>query len=86
MPDKSFYKNCGPFKLSEIAYGLNCRILGNKDKIIKDISTLEVASTDDISFLSNKKYIDVFHKTEAGVVIIEEKYIDNIKKKKLFDI
>ena len=80
MPDPSFYKNHGPFKLSEISECFGCSIIGSKEKVINDISNLSDASTSEISFFSNKKYINAFHNSKAGVIITEEKYIEKNRK------
>ena len=41
MVDSFFYKNYGPFNLEEIIHGLECDIKGDKEKVIKNISTLK---------------------------------------------
>ena len=80
MPDPSFYKNHGPFKLSEISEYFGCTIIGDKEKVINDISTLSDARTSEITFFSNKKYMNAFHNSKAGVIITEKKYIDKSRK------
>ena len=52
----------------------NC---GNSKKLIHDISSLSEATNSDISFLSNKKYVDQFNQSKAGVIIVEKKFVDN---------
>ena len=77
MPDPIFYKNHGPFSLSDISEHFKCKIVGNSKKLIHDISSLSEATNSDISFLSNKKYVDQFNQSKAGVIIVEKKFVDN---------
>ena len=77
MPDQNFYKNHGPYSLSELSEHFKFEIVGNSKKIIHDISTLSEAKNSDISFLSNKKYVDEFKQSKAGVIIVEEKFVDD---------
>ena len=75
MPDPIFYKNYGPFSLSDISEHFKCEIVGNSKKLIHDISSLSEATNSDISFLSNKKYVDQFNQSKAGVIIVEKKIL-----------
>ncbi len=80
MADNSFYKNYGPFYLSSLVEGTDCSILGDEKFLIKDINSLNLASSNDLSFLSNKKYLEELDNTKAGVIIVEKKYaINNYK-------
>ena len=74
MVDSTFYKNYGPFTLDEIVEGIECIIKGDRKKIIKNISTLKDASSSDLSFFSNKKYMRDFEISKSGVIIVEKKY------------
>ena len=75
MADKSFYKNYGPFSIKEIIDDFGGELLGNRDQIIADISTLEEANTSTISFFDNKKYFNSFQRSKAGTIVIEKKYV-----------
>ncbi len=62
-------------KLGELAefvrsQGLACEIVGEADKPISAVATLEDAGPDDISFLANIKYEKALETTQAGVVIV----------------
>ena len=74
MPDLNFYKNYGPFTLNELAGYFKCNFFGDKKKYISDISPLSDASENDISFLSNKKYLNDYKNSNAGIFIVESKY------------
>ena len=66
MIDKCFYKNVGPFTLSDIALKLNLDFSGDPNFKIKDIATLDLASSNEISFFHKKKYIDQFKNGAHG--------------------
>ncbi|MCP5369263.1 MAG: UDP-3-O-(3-hydroxymyristoyl)glucosamine N-acyltransferase [Rickettsiaceae bacterium] len=67
---KNFFDNTGPYHLDQIAKFIDAEVIGNPQKEIKDIKALEDASQEDISFLNNKKYIEVFRNSKAGACIV----------------
>ena len=79
MVDLSFYDNKGPFTLECISNKIGCNLHGDKNKIIKDISTVEHANSSEICFLVNK-YKEYFNKSKAGAFITNDK--ECLKKKK----
>ena len=83
MIDKCFYKNVGPFTLSDIASKLNLEFSGNPNFKIEDIATLDSALPSEVSFFHNSKYRDHLNNTKAGVIILKkaEKNKINLKKK-----
>lgn len=74
MIDKDFYKNSGPFTLLELSRFLKCDCVGDKKKKIFDISTLDLAKEDELSFFSNSKYKGSLERTKAGALIINSKF------------
>ena len=65
-----FFKNHGPFKVSEIFKSLNITINSSlNDKKILDIKDLVSSNNNDITFFHSKKYKDVAKKTKASVCI-----------------
>ena len=65
-----FFKNHGPFKVSEIFKSLNININSSlNDKKILDIKDLVSSNNNDITFFHSKKYKDVAKKTKASVCI-----------------
>ena len=71
MSDRVFYRNSGPYKLSEIAQNIGCEIstvVG--DVPIHAVKSLSEAGPSDISFLSNKKYIAEFKTSRAFACIV----------------
>ncbi len=80
MVDHKFYKNYGPFKIQEILDKINCDYAGNTKAIIQDISPIELASKKHITFFNNKKYLNIFEKSNAGVFIVQKEYAVNNSK------
>ncbi len=61
-------------KLSVLAKELNIDYKG-KDFEVSSINTLTEASSNEISFLDNKKYIDALKETNAGAVFIKAEFV-----------
>lgn len=59
-------------KLSEIAKRLNCRMDGHGDVEITGVAGLEEAGPQDLTFLSNPKYVRKLRETRASAVIVGE--------------
>ncbi len=55
--------------LRELASRLNCQLIGNPETIINGVSTLELATPDEISFLSNPKYTAQLARSRAAAII-----------------
>ena len=60
------------YTLAEIATRLGGRVCGNGQVNISQVSTLERAGKDQISFLTNRKYAAQLATTRAGAVILSE--------------
>ena len=68
-----FFKNYGPFKISEIIQILNLRTNNiDKDIEIKDIKDLSTSGLEDITFFHSKKYKDVAINTNASFCLTTE--------------
>ena len=68
-----FYKNNGPFKLSDILNILNIKDSNlNGDKEIKDIKDLNTSTESDITFFHSKKYKDIAKNTKASFCITNQ--------------
>lgn len=75
MADPRFFDNHGPFSLQELLRIGGCHLINqNADhsKLIYNVSPLETASDRDISFFSNKKYLESFKNSKAGFCITDE--------------
>jgi UDP-3-O-[3-hydroxymyristoyl] glucosamine N-acyltransferase len=84
MIDQRFYKIItDPLPIFEIAKLIDVEIenAGSQDLLISSIAPLAEASADDLSFLSNQKYLDEFNKTNAGACIVPHGFqVQNNKK------
>jgi len=83
LVDLSFYDNKGPFTLECISNRIGCDLHGDKNKIIKDISTIEHANSSEICFLVSK-YKQYFNTSKAGAFITNYKEELDGKKNIIF--
>ncbi len=67
-------------KAAEIAEILKGRVLGDGSVEVKGFSTLEEASEDDISFLSNPKYKRLVEKSRAKVIVTSDESLRRLGK------
>ncbi len=58
--------------LKEIAELFKGRVEGDGEKIIKGVNSLDEAGEEDISFLSNPKYIEKARNSKAGAILVRE--------------
>ena len=77
MIDHKFYKNYGPFEIQYLIDKIECDYKGNIKTVIEDISPIELATNRHITFFSNKKYLNLFEKSNAGVFIVQKKFATN---------
>jgi UDP-3-O-[3-hydroxymyristoyl] glucosamine N-acyltransferase len=64
-------------KISQIASILGCGFSG-QDFEVKAMNTLKNASADELSFVSNAKYVKDIKDSKAGAIIVDEKNKDTI--------
>ena len=65
-----FFKNQGPFLISEILKFLNIKVNGiNLNQKIKDIKDLSTSNQSDITFFHSKKYKNIAQNTKASFCI-----------------
>ena len=76
-----FFKNHGPFKVSEILNILNIKLNDlNTNKEIKDIKDLLTSSREDITFFHSKKYNYLAKKTKASFCLTTNLLKDQLPK------
>jgi len=73
MVDTRFFEKPKPLRLSEIA-ALTGASLSGADKTIESLSPLDAATSADLSFLDNTKYIASFAKSAAGACLVRSKF------------
>jgi UDP-3-O-[3-hydroxymyristoyl] glucosamine N-acyltransferase len=74
MADPRFFNRAGPFTLEALAAFSGARLLDQAQgsRVFYDAAPLETAGPEDVSFLENRKYIDVFAGSRAGAAFIDE--------------
>ncbi len=72
MADRRFFTLAGAFPLSELARatGSDLSDPSHGGLVMTDVAPLESAEKDQLSFLDNKKYADVFKSTKAGACFV----------------
>ncbi|MBN8543038.1 MAG: UDP-3-O-(3-hydroxymyristoyl)glucosamine N-acyltransferase [Alphaproteobacteria bacterium] len=76
MVDARFFVNHGPFTVADLASATGAELL-TKDKAsgrLSDVAPLDRASSTDISFFDNTKYIEQFLHSEAGACFVRPKF------------
>ncbi len=67
-----FFKNHGPFKISELISLIDSKEKINIDKEITDINDLNSANNSELTFFHSKKYKDIARKTKASYCLTTE--------------
>ena len=76
-----FFKNNGPFKISEILQIINLDGLKTiNDQIITDIKDLFISEKNNITFFHSKRYKDIANKTKASFCITTESLKNELPK------
>ena len=58
--------------LSELAERINARLIGNGDRPIAGINTIQDAGENEVCFLSSRKYTEALTETRAAAVIVDK--------------
>jgi UDP-3-O-[3-hydroxymyristoyl] glucosamine N-acyltransferase len=66
-----------PASVAQCAAWVNSEFKGNGDHVIDAVADLDQASPNHLSFIVNKKYLNVLQKSRAGVVIIPPEYAEH---------
>ncbi len=61
-------------KLSELAANLRATLAGDGEKVITGLASLEEATSEQLSFLANVRYVSQVSDSQAGAVIVGEDY------------
>ena len=72
MADRRFFTLAGPFQLGQLAEmtGSTLSDTTRAGMIISDVATLDTADKACLTFLDNKKYMDLFKQTKAGACFV----------------
>jgi len=63
-----------PKKVTEISDLLNGKVIGNPDNLIYRLNRIEYASVGDLTFFSNKKYINYLLNTNATAILVPQNF------------
>ncbi len=74
MPDPRFFSRAGPFTLGALAELSGARLLRPDEggRLFYDVSPIETAGPEEVSFLENRKYVEAFVQSAAGAVIADQ--------------
>src|SRR6266403_1689097 len=74
MADPRFFSRAGPFTLGALAELSRARLLRPDEggRLLYDVSPLETAGPEEVSFLENRKYVEAFVQSAAGAVIADQ--------------
>lgn len=80
MADPRFFRNAGPFRLSELAELTGSRLTENADAnaLMQDVAPIDTATREDVSFLDNPKYIEAFIASHAGACFVHPKHAEKV--------
>lgn len=79
MADSRFFDCVGELSLRDLADISSAEIAGDDTegkRLFGDVAPLETATSNDVSFLDNKKYLDAFTLSKAGVCIVKPQMAD----------
>jgi len=80
LADPRFFRREGPFSLGVLAEKVGASLPNgtNADKVIVDTNPLQSATADDISFIDNRRYLDVLSDTQAGACVAHPDVQDRV--------
>ncbi|MGE5546403.1 MAG: UDP-3-O-(3-hydroxymyristoyl)glucosamine N-acyltransferase [Solirubrobacterales bacterium] len=78
MADSRFFSVSGPFTLARLAELSGAEIAPGSDPnaIFSDVAPLEVAGTQAVGFLDNRKYLSAFQASKAGACVVHPDLAD----------
>lgn len=78
MVDRRFFTNQGPFTVRELAAATGAQLRTGDDaaRAMGDVAPLDRATSADVSFFDNSKYIDQFLSSQAGLCFVRPKFAD----------
>lgn len=80
MADHRFYKKPVPLSIEQLIEISGAELLESQQdhgtKIIMDVAPLNSASSDHLSFLDNRKYTELFARSNAGACFVSPEHVD----------
>ena len=65
-----FFQRSGPHRLAAIADAAGAFVSTNQDRLFHGVAPLQVAGSEQVSFLDNRRYAPLLDQTRAGAVIV----------------
>jgi UDP-3-O-[3-hydroxymyristoyl] glucosamine N-acyltransferase len=65
-----------PISLGELATSQGCELIGDPDATVSGVASLQNASPESLSFLSNSSYLDQLPATRAAAVVLRPEIVD----------
>lgn len=81
MIDSRFFKASGPFSIEYIQDLIDCEVINCaslEETFISSVATLDNASSSDLSFFHNAKYLDDLKNTSAGAVFVTSEHVGHV--------
>ncbi|WP_027858826.1 UDP-3-O-(3-hydroxymyristoyl)glucosamine N-acyltransferase [Marinobacterium jannaschii] len=69
--------SCGDYTLAELAGVVGADVAGSPDFRVSGIATLKDATSDQLAFFANSRYLSQLHQTSAGAVLVAEQHRDD---------
>lgn len=63
--------------LAQISHEIGAELIGNPEHFVDSCATLDLAQSNQLSFIYDKKYMQSLSKTKAAVVIISKDFVEN---------
>ncbi|MFN0041670.1 MAG: UDP-3-O-(3-hydroxymyristoyl)glucosamine N-acyltransferase [Alphaproteobacteria bacterium] len=78
MADNRFFSVSGPFDLAELARRIGATLSDPScaGRYVRDVAPLDSAGPEDLSFLDNRRYVEAFAASRAGVCVVAPEFKD----------
>ena len=73
-----FFEKAGPFTVSEVARDIDADFDGDGALRLENVSTLQDASRSELSFFTNRKYLNALEGTAAGACLVSPQMRDRV--------
>lgn len=80
MADERFFQKKGPFTSQQLAEISSAELRGDSDLIIHDVASLDKAQAGNVTFLDNRKYLQTFQESTAGLCLVHPDLADKAPK------
>ncbi|MDX2155508.1 MAG: UDP-3-O-(3-hydroxymyristoyl)glucosamine N-acyltransferase [Hyphomicrobiaceae bacterium] len=80
MEHPGFFERKGPFPLADVARRTGATLAPARDggTVIRDVRPLDSAGPDDVTFVDNRKYLDVLRTTRAAACFVSPGFADRV--------